>query len=204
MRSYKQYCGVAKALDLVGQRWALLIIRDLLPGPRRFRDLHMPGLTPNVLSGRLKALAEAGLVESVMLAPPAGRRGWQLTPAGRRLEPVVLALGQFGSHYLGSTDGHTVHPRWMLVSLQRRYRGGTDAGHLQLWVGSAPYVVEVAPDQLSVRDGEHDEPRATVRGPMMPLAGLLVHGVRSAELDIEGDEAWLDQLLDAIAPHSSP
>lgn len=192
MRSYKQYCGVAKALDVIGQRWALLIVRDLLPGPQRFQDLRVPGLTPNVLSTRLQELSNAGLVESVVLAPPAARKAWRLTEAGRRLEPVVFALGAFGSAYLGAPDDDTLCARWMLISLQRRYTGGLSMV-VNVVVDDAPYVLDITPDRLTTRDGRAPAADLTLSGPMMPIAGLLVRGLRSPEVTVVG--AGLDRFL---------
>lgn len=97
-RSYRQFCPVTMALDQVGARWTLPIVRDLLPGPRRFTDLRrgLPGLAPNLLTDRLRELEAAGLVERVDLPPPAARQVYRLTDRGRELEPVVLELGRFG------------------------------------------------------------------------------------------------------------
>lgn len=97
-RTYDQPCPVAHALDVVGERWTLLIVRDLLFGPLRFTDLRdgLPGLAPNLLSERLRWLTERGLVEQVELAPPAARRVYALTSRGRELGPVVHGLARFG------------------------------------------------------------------------------------------------------------
>ena len=97
-RTYGQACPVAHALDLVGERWTLLIVRDLMFGPLRFTDLRegLPGLAPNLLSERLRWLADRGVVEKVELAPPAARTVYALTARGRQLAPVVHALGRFG------------------------------------------------------------------------------------------------------------
>ncbi|MEZ4323139.1 MAG: helix-turn-helix domain-containing protein [Myxococcota bacterium] len=207
MRSYKQYCGVARALDLVGQRWALLIVRDLLPGPRRFADLALPGLTPNVLSERLKQLAEAGLVESVTLPAPASRKVWQLTEEGRRLEPVVLALGAFGARHLSTVDGYAMRARWMLVSLQRRYRGGIE-GTVAIVVegeAEAPYTLGITPEHLVVRDGMPASPDLRVSGPPQALGALLARGIREVPgLAITGDPALLEALLARLDPVSPP
>jgi len=98
-RSYGDPCGVARGLDLVGDRWALLIVRELLFGPRRFTDLRagLPGASPNVLSQRLDELAAAGVVRRRRLAPPAASWVYDLTGWGRELEDVLIALGRWGS-----------------------------------------------------------------------------------------------------------
>src|ERR671930_235062 len=98
-RTYGDRCGIARALDLVGERWALLVVRELLLGPKRFTDLRsgLPHVSPDVLSQRLRELEESGLVRRGKLPPPAGSRIYELTERGRQLEPVILELGRFGS-----------------------------------------------------------------------------------------------------------
>jgi len=100
-RSYGQYCGVTTAVELIGERWALLIVRDLLVGPRRYTDLKqgLPKIPTNILSTRLKELQEAGVVRRVPL-PNCGLV-YELTPYGRELEPIVLALGRWGFASMG-------------------------------------------------------------------------------------------------------
>src|SRR4051795_1875956 len=99
MRTYGDRCGVARALDLVGDRWALLVVRELLLGAKRFSDLRagLPGVSPDVLAQRLRELEEAGVVRRTKLPPPAAARVYELTERGAELEPVVLALGRWGS-----------------------------------------------------------------------------------------------------------
>ena len=106
-RSYDQPCPVAHALNLVGERWTLLIVRDLMFGPVRFTDLRasLPGLAPNLLSERLRRLVAEGLVEKVDLPPPAARTVYALTPRGRELAPVVHALARFGVESWEDPDG---------------------------------------------------------------------------------------------------
>jgi DNA-binding HxlR family transcriptional regulator len=98
-RSYGDPCGVARALDRVGERWALLVVRELLLGPKRFTDLRagIPHVAPDVLSQRLRELARSGVVRRAKLPPPAASRVYELTERGMELEPVVLALGRWGS-----------------------------------------------------------------------------------------------------------
>jgi DNA-binding HxlR family transcriptional regulator len=98
-RSYGDPCGLARALDAVGERWALLVIRELLLGPKRFADLArgLPQMSQNVLSGRLRELEDAGLVGRRVLGPPASTRVYELTERGAALEPAILALAHWGS-----------------------------------------------------------------------------------------------------------
>ena len=121
-RSYRQHCGIARALDLVGERWALLVIRELVLGPRRFTDLRegLPGIATNVLSQRLRELARDGIVARRKLPAPAASNVYELTEYGRELVPITLALGRWGARSMGPRqEGQTTHGRWFAVA-----RGG--------------------------------------------------------------------------------
>jgi DNA-binding HxlR family transcriptional regulator len=102
LRVYGQYCGFARALEMVGERWAMLIVRDLLVGSKRFTDLHrgLPGIPTNVLTARLKELEQAGIVRRRVLPRPAGSIIYELTPYGLELEDVVIRLGRWGAKSL--------------------------------------------------------------------------------------------------------
>jgi DNA-binding HxlR family transcriptional regulator len=102
-RAYGQYCGFSRALELVGERWALLIVRDLLVGPKRFSDLlrGLPGIPSNILAARLKELEEADIVARRLLPRPSGAVVYELTSAGRDLEEPVISLGRWGAKRLG-------------------------------------------------------------------------------------------------------
>src|SRR5438105_10796332 len=103
-RSYSQYCAVARGLDLIGDRWMLLIVRDLLLGPKRYSDLldGLPGIGTNLLALRLREMEQAAIVERAGLSPPAASSADQLTEARRALEPVILPIGRWGSRFLGA------------------------------------------------------------------------------------------------------
>src|SRR4051812_18714984 len=107
-RSYNQFCALAYALDIIGERWTLLIIRELLAGPRRFKDLidGLPEISTNLLSERLKNLEQQGVIQRRVLPPPAGSSVYELTTVGLALEKAVLELGKWGSQFLPpSLDG---------------------------------------------------------------------------------------------------
>lgn len=112
-KSYEQYCGIAAALDVVGERWTLLILRELSFGRRRFTDLRtaLPGIASNLLTDRLRDLEQAGFVEQQELAPPAARTVYALTEAGERIVPVLRALAQFGLPLLADPVEGQVRPR---------------------------------------------------------------------------------------------
>ncbi len=189
------------ALDLVGQRWMLLLIRELLPGPRRFTDLRLPGLTANVLSDRLRHLNEAGLIEQQDLPPPAARTVWALTARGRELEPAILALGAFGASYLQKPGTLTLSPRWLMVSLQRRYQGCVPAGRVHLTLGDGPYTATVTPDSLTVRDGHIGDATVALAGPFIAMAGVLARGQAiGSDVSVAGDTTYLDLWLTALTP----
>src|SRR3954464_16003618 len=99
MRTYGDGCGIAHGLDLIGERWALLVVRELLLGPKRFTDLRagLPNVSPNVLAQRLRALERVGVVRRRKLPPPAASRVYVLTDWGEDLEPVITQLGRWGA-----------------------------------------------------------------------------------------------------------
>jgi DNA-binding HxlR family transcriptional regulator len=101
-RSYEQFCPLARALDVLGERWTLLLVRELLAGPQRFSDLraHLPGIGPALLTQRLRDLEAAGLVQRAELPPPAARTVYELTERGRSLEAVIYEFARFGLPYL--------------------------------------------------------------------------------------------------------
>src|SRR5579864_797985 len=125
-RSYRQYCAVARGLDVVGERWTLLIVRDLLTGPKRYKDLleGLPGIGTNLLADRLKEMERLALVERSVLPPPAGSSVYQLTEAGEALEPALMAIGRWGARYLagGPKRSDTLVPRAYFVAIRAAFR----------------------------------------------------------------------------------
>src|SRR3712207_979916 len=129
-RSYDQHCTVARALDVVGERWTLLLVRELLTGPKRFKDLlsGLPGIRTNLLAARLKALAEHGVVRRATLPPPAGTDVYELTELGRSLEPVVLALSRWGARLMAEDPrpDDDVRPGWAATALRSLFEPERD------------------------------------------------------------------------------
>jgi DNA-binding HxlR family transcriptional regulator len=122
-RSYGQYCAVATALDAIGDRWALLVIRELLSGPKRYTDLRdgLPGIPTDVLAARLRGLEDEGVVKREVLAPPAASKVYALTAHGAELEPVLVALARWGTARLPSTQNGEFRPHWLIVSLRSMF-----------------------------------------------------------------------------------
>src|SRR3954463_4006141 len=126
-KSYRQFCGVARALDRVGERWTLLIVRNLLLGPRRYSDLltELPGITTNLLAKRLRELEQLQLLEKQLLPAPLAVSVYRLTDAGHALSPVIMELGRWGGRFMTAPQrGDTMNLGWAFLSLKRRYRGG--------------------------------------------------------------------------------
>jgi DNA-binding HxlR family transcriptional regulator len=145
-REYGQYCGITRALELVGERWALLIVRDLLVGPRRYGELAagLPRIPTNVLAARLKELQGAGILRR---APRSRVIVYELTPYGRELEPVVLALGAWGFKALDDPrDEQIVTPDAMTMSLRTAFRPHVAAG-----LPATAYGARLGSDELRIR-----------------------------------------------------
>jgi DNA-binding HxlR family transcriptional regulator len=160
-RSYDQYCSAARALDLVGDRWTLLIVRELLAGPRRYTDLHadLPGVSTDVLASRLRDMERDGLTTRRRLPPPGAAYVYELTPRGRELLPVLQALGAWGGPELGErrpTDAVRAH--WFALPLLRALRAAAqedglvevrlEEGDFHLYVGDG-----AGPDGAVYGDG---------------------------------------------------
>jgi DNA-binding HxlR family transcriptional regulator len=194
-RTYGDVCGVARALDLVGERWTLMIVRELLLGPKRFTDLRtgLPHVGPDVLTQRLKDLDAAGLIRRKTLPPPAAAKVYELTALGRKLEPVVMALGDFGSH-LPVPDGElSMSFDSHILSLRTLFRGPAHDMRVQLVLDDQPFAATVARGHFDIERGELEHPDATIEGDPGVLIGV-AHGripldeaLRDGSLRFSGD-----------------
>lgn len=146
-RHYRDPCPVAQALDLVGERWALLVVRELLPGPKRFTDLRaqLNGVSPNVLSQRLEELEAATVIERRYLPPPAASHVYALSPRGRELEPIVRGLARFGRHCPPPEDAGAPSPSSVILQLEAAFDPEAAAG-LKLRV-----LLRLGPEQFRYR-----------------------------------------------------
>ncbi|WP_454334977.1 winged helix-turn-helix transcriptional regulator [Streptomyces glaucescens] len=196
-RSYDQYCSAARALDVIGDRWTLLIVRELLAGPRRYTDLHadLPGVSTDVLASRLKDMERDGLTTRRRLPPPGAAFVYELTPRGHELLPVLQAVGAWGQAELGErrpTDAVRAH--WFALPLLRGLEGQgvvevrLDEGEFHLYVGAEDGPVygdgpaPGEPDARLVLDV--DTCTAVARGE----AGL-ADAVRDGRVTVTGDGA---------------
>jgi DNA-binding HxlR family transcriptional regulator len=176
-RSYAQYCGLSKALDVVGERWTLLVVRNLLLGPLRYSELlrGLPGITTNLLAKRLKEMEEHGLLERVRAAAGEGGQAYRLTAVGRALEPAVHALGSWGWRWMGSpaADEHR-SLEWLMVALRRRYRGGARLT-AELVVGEVPYTFRLG-EGVEIARGAAGAADLRATGPADVFARLFLGG----------------------------
>ncbi|MET9920596.1 helix-turn-helix domain-containing protein [Streptomyces sp. NPDC006435] len=143
-RSYDQFCATARALDSVGDRWTLLIVRELLAGPRRYTDLHadLPGVSTDVLASRLKDMEQGGLVTRRRIPPPAAASVYELTGRGRGLLPVLAALAEWGAPALAErrpTDAVRAH--WFALVLLRALEGTTHEGIVEVRLDEGEFHV---------------------------------------------------------------
>jgi DNA-binding HxlR family transcriptional regulator len=220
-RSYGQYCGVTTGVELIGERWALLIVRDLLVGPRRYTDLKqgLPRIPTNILATRLKELQAGGVVRRVSLRNCG--LVYELTPYGRALEPIVLAIGRWGFQAMGEpTPDDVVTPDSLTMALRTAFQASWGGRlDIELHVGDVALRVQVADGGLRIAqvappappvggEAPSGEPDAViVAGPGIRLliAGA-VTGAEAIENDIvavvRGDERMLDAFASAfhIAP----
>jgi DNA-binding HxlR family transcriptional regulator len=196
---------MARALDLVGERWALLVVRELLLGPKRFTDLRagLPNAKPSVLSQRLRELEEGGVVRRRKLGPPAGAWVYELTGFGHELEPIVMALGRWGRRL--PTESGTAHGVDSLVlALKWRFDPGA-AGDLNasygLRLADDRFRIEVADGRIETERGDAEAPDAIIEASPEALeavvfdGGDLAEAVRTGDVRIEGDQGLASRFL---------
>lgn len=209
-RTYGDGCGVAHALDLVGERWALLVVRDLVLGPKRFTDLQagLPGAGPNVLSQRLKELEAVGVVQRRTLAPPAASRVYELTEWGSELTPIVAALGRWGAGSPVVPPKGPLGADSLMLSMRNCFDPrGTDpwtAGY-EIRLGSDRFTARVVDGRLvDLRRGQPDRPDATIEtdpdtfGKLLDKEESRSRAIKAGRLTLTGDRAAARRLLDAV------
>ncbi|MFI7007581.1 winged helix-turn-helix transcriptional regulator [Streptomyces sp. NPDC050145] len=181
-RSYDQYCAAARALDVVGDRWTLLIVRELLAGPRRYTDLHadLPGVSTDMLATRLKDLERDGVAVRRRLAPPASSYVYELTERGRDLLPVLQALGEWGGPLLAerrATDAVRAH--WFALPVLRGLSGLGESGVVAVRVDEGEFFVRVGLDGEPYGEGVFGAGEADVRLVLdAEVAGAIARGER--------------------------
>jgi DNA-binding HxlR family transcriptional regulator len=211
-RNYRQFCGLARALDRLGERWTLLIVRNLLLGPKRYSDLleGLPGITTNLLALRLKEMEQAGLVVRRPAEPPVRAHLYELGEQGRALEPAIMELARWGGRFMTSGPGEddTLNIGWGLLALKRRYRGGLSLV-AEIRVGARAFELVFEPGYLGVSERAAARPDIVVAGDMDDVRAWLFLGARGDELrharrlSVRGsDEHWA-ALCAAFAPREA-
>jgi DNA-binding HxlR family transcriptional regulator len=180
-RSYGDRCGVARALDVVGDRWTLLIVRELLLGPKRFTDLRagLRALSADVLAQRLREMEAAAIVRRDTLPPPAASRVYELTPRGQALEPVVVELGRWGSVVPFPPGDASFSADALMLALKTLFdpvaAGGVDERY-ELRLDGQTFHARAADGRLELGRGSADAPDVTIEAHPSALAAVLWHG----------------------------
>jgi DNA-binding HxlR family transcriptional regulator len=204
VRSYHQYCGLAKALDLVGDRWALLIVRELLlAGPSRYSDLQrgLPRIATNLLGDRLEALISSGVVARTEAPPPVAATLYTLTPWGEQLKPILLALGKWAGPVMrrGRARGDRFLSHWLALPLEASLRDRYPDRRpitIALRMGDRPLLVEAGAGEVRVRQGAVAAPDAVIEGTPEAVFALLLGRIdlataRERDLKFVGDPSIL-------------
>jgi DNA-binding HxlR family transcriptional regulator len=207
MRTYGDGCAIARALDVVGERWALLIVRELVLGPKRYTDLRrgLPNASPNVLSERLRELERAGVVRRRKLPPPAGSRVYELTDWGLGLEEIVISLGRWAARSpTPPGDAPIVSADSIILALRGLFDSGAAHGlhaGYELRLGEDRFRIDVADDEIAVARGGADHADATIDTDPGTFDAVLWGGrsladaQRSESMTIEGDKAAVQRFV---------
>jgi DNA-binding HxlR family transcriptional regulator len=199
-KHYDQYCPVAHALELVGERWSLLVVRELMHGPKRYTDLaeHLPGIGTNILASRLRDLEASGVVAKRTLPPPAASRVYELTDYGRELRPVMRELAFWGARSLGPpTADDELYEGWLANALDTMFAPFAPPGRFEFRVGD-----EVA----SLVDGEAqsgpvEQPDVVVEADPEGIYHLFIDG-QFDQVSVDGDRDLLEQMVRNAAPRA--
>ena len=203
-RRYEDACGAAHALDLVGERWALLVIRELMMGPKRFGDIKagLPGISANVLTQRLEGLEAAGVLVRRRLPPPASAQVYELTPWGYEAEPIFQTLGRWAAR----SPSHDPSLPLSAVSLMLSFRTMFDPDRAEgleakvgLRIGAESFVVNIDGDVLTAGRGDATCTDVVLTGPAPVIAAAVYGGVPLADLagalKVEGDQGLARRFL---------
>jgi DNA-binding HxlR family transcriptional regulator len=184
--AYEQYCGLARALDVAGDRWTLLIVRELVPGPRRFSDLvdGLPGISRPLLTERLRTLEQDGIVARRELPPPAARRVYELTERGRELAAAMAPLIVWGSRLLGKrAQTDSFRARWAAVGMIALADRDAPKGVRETYqyvIGGTPFYFAVDDGSIELHDGYADDPAVTLSTDEDTFAGIVSGKIKAS------------------------
>jgi DNA-binding HxlR family transcriptional regulator len=201
-RSYDQYCPLSRALDVIGERWTLLIVRELMAGPRRYTDLHadLPGVSTDVLAARLREMEHDGLVARRRLPPPAAATVYELTTRGEDLLPALTALADWGSAGLAGprpTDALRAH--WSALPLMRQFAGLAlpcdGVVNIQLGEGTFHILISHAGPSYGHGPAEHADAQLTLDSQLASQSETnLAELIKTGQIRVDGDSALAQAL----------
>jgi DNA-binding HxlR family transcriptional regulator len=205
-RRYDDACGTAHALDLIGERWALLVMRELMLGPKRFSDIRvdLPGISANVLTQRLEGLEAAGLLVRRRLPPPANAQVYELTPWGYEAEPIVQSLGRWAARSPAHDPTLPISPVSLMLSFRTMFDAGRARGldaRIGFRLGAESFLARIADGRLEVERAEPAEADAIFTGTSAALAAAIYGGqplpalAEAGLLAVDGDQAVVERFL---------
>ncbi len=191
-RRYEDACGLARALDLIGERWAILVMRELMFGPRRFSELKvdLPGISANVLTQRLTELEQRGLVRKTRLPPPASIQVYEATEWGLEAAPVLRSLGRWAVRSLCHDPSLPVSHVSIMMSMQTMFdaeRAGDLAARVGFRFGEVAYAADIAGGRIDVRRGEPQGADLLFTAQPAQIAGVLYGGAPLETVEVKGD-----------------
>ena len=206
MKTYGQRCPIARGLDVVGERWTLLVVRELMLGPRRYTDLTdgLPGVGTNILASRLANLQSAGVVTKRELPPPTAVTVYELTEAGRALGGTLTALREWGERYgTAASESQVVRPQWILTGIGRRHPEVLAGRSCELRVGRDVFELSGDGRELSIAAGAARLPDAVIALEPDVFYGLatgkIPPGTARERAALEGDHEIATEVLDVIS-----
>lgn len=214
MRNSEDACGIARSLGVIGERWALLVVRELLLGPKRFKDLRggLPSASTNVLSQRLRELEAAAIVRRRTLPPPAGSSVYELTDWGRELKPIVLSLGTWAVRSPSFPSDAPVGTDSVVLALGTFFdpdAAGDLGARYELRLGDSTFHVHIADGAIELDRGPAEAPDAIIEADAATFSAVLWNGreltdaQRAGDIRIEGDRRAVDRLL-GLFPKPEP
>lgn len=209
-RKYDDGCAVAQALDMIGERWALLVVRDLLLGPKRFTDLlkGLPGASPDVLTQRLRDLGNVGVVQRRRLGPPVATWVYELTPWGTELEEIVIGLARWAHESPQMRYDLALGTDSVMLSVKTLFNGSA-AGDLDatiaLTLNDEPFWIQISDGKLSMARGNIDHPDVNIETDTATMVSILQaertidDALAVDQLHLTGDRGVVDRFFDAFA-----
>jgi DNA-binding HxlR family transcriptional regulator/putative sterol carrier protein len=205
-RTYDDACRAAYALDLVGERWGLLVVRELLLGPKRFSDLRagLPNVSPNVLAQRLRELEQVGVLSRRKLAPPAASQVYELTEWGMELGPVVDELGRWGARAPSQPKTKRSSPDAIILALRAHFDPDAHKGvnaRYEVRLGENRFRVELVDGHLELAHGRVDEPDAVIETDVETFAEVVMgqrtpaEALRSGDVKVDGGRQALERFF---------